>query len=88
MEHLSKTAAAVGEVVVHRHAQTLLGGLNLAQQFLLVTADDFRRRRRRRRAQVADKIGDSDIGFVANGANHRNAAGKNSARHAFVVKAP
>ena len=42
MEQLGKTALATGEEIVHRHFQPLLSGLQLAQQLLLVAADDFR----------------------------------------------
>ncbi len=42
MEQLGKTALATGEEIVHRHLQPLLSGLQLAQQLLLVAADDFR----------------------------------------------
>jgi hypothetical protein len=41
MEQLGKTALAVGEEIVHRHLQTLLSGLQLAQQLLLIAADDL-----------------------------------------------
>ena len=42
MEQLGKTALATGEELVPRHFQPLLSGLQLAQQLLLVAADDFR----------------------------------------------
>ena len=63
-------------------------GLNLAQQLLLITADYLGGCGRRRRAQVGNKIGDGNVGFMADGANDRNAAGENRPRHAFIVKAP
>jgi hypothetical protein len=40
MEQLGKTAVAVGEEIVHRHFQTLLSGLQLAQ-LLLIAADNL-----------------------------------------------
>ncbi|MFH4333793.1 hypothetical protein WAJ64_23085, partial [Acinetobacter baumannii] len=42
MEQLGKTALATGEEIVHRYLQTLLSGLQLAQQLLLIAADDLR----------------------------------------------
>ena len=40
------------------------------------------------RALVGDKIADGDIGFVAHGADNRNAAGKDGPRHGFFIKCP
>ena len=85
---LGKSASSVGEIVIHRHFQTLLTMLNLTQQLELIAADNFCSRRRRWRAQVADKIGNGHIGFMADGADHRNAAGKYRPCYALVVKAP
>ena len=85
---LGKAPGPVGEVVVHRHLQTLLAALDLTQQLQLVAADHFRRRGRRRRAEIRDKIGDRHVRFVADGAHHGDKAGKDCPRHALVVKAP
>ncbi|OQV66283.1 hypothetical protein AK51_10420 [Serratia nematodiphila DZ0503SBS1] len=40
------------------------------------------------RAQVGNEVGDGDVGFMADGADDRNAAGEDRPRHAFVVEAP
>ena len=85
---LGKAALTVCQIIIHRHLKALLPGLHLAQQLLLIAADHLRRCRRRWRAQIGDKIGDRHVSFMADGADHRNAAGKNRPRHAFVVKAP
>ena len=88
VKNLGKATMAVGKEVVHRHFKALLPGLELAQQLLLVAADHFRRRGRGRGAQVGDKIGDSDVSFMAYGADDGNRAGKNRPRHSLIVKAP
>jgi hypothetical protein len=41
MEQLGKTTVTVGDKIVHRHFQTLLSGLQLAQQLLLIAADNL-----------------------------------------------
>jgi hypothetical protein len=85
---LGKTALATGEEIVHRHLQPLLPGLQLAQQLLLIAADDLRGGRRGRRAQVGNKISDRDVGFMADGADDRDLAGEDSPRHPLIVKTP
>ena len=88
MEQLGKSALATGEEIVHCHLQPLLPGLQLAQQLLLIAADDLCGGRRGRRAQVGNKISDSDVGFMANGADDRDLAGEDSSRHPLIVKTP
>jgi hypothetical protein len=60
----------------------------LTQQRLPVGNRTFRRCRRRRRAQIGDKIGDGEIGFVPDRRDHRNAAGVDRPRHSFFIKRP
>jgi len=88
MIKLRETTIARRQIIIHRHFQPLLADLQLAQQFLLITADHFRRGGRRGGAQIGNEIGDSHIRFMPHGADHRNGAGEDRPRDPLVVKTP
>ncbi|MNG22776.1 hypothetical protein D3C84_1073000 [compost metagenome] len=88
MLKLGETTIAVSEEIVHRHLQTLLSVLQLAQEFQLVPADDFSGSRWCWCAHIGNKIGDGDVGFMSDCADDRDLTVENRPRYAFVVKAP
>ncbi|MNZ72423.1 hypothetical protein D3C78_908020 [compost metagenome] len=88
MVQLRKAPGAIGQEIVHRHFQTLLSVLYLAQQFQLISTHYFSRRGRRWCTHIRYKIGDSDIGFMTNGTHDGYLTGKNRSCDALVVKAP
>ena len=59
-----------------------------AREVVAIGNQQLGRGRRRRCAQVGGKVGDREVGFVADGADHGDRAGADRARHGFVVERP
>ncbi len=59
------------QIIIQRHFQPLPLRLYLPHQLQLIPADQFRCCRRRRRTQISDKIGNGDVGLMADRADYR-----------------
>jgi len=62
--------------------------LQLGQPLRLRRAHQFGRRRGCGRPQVGHEVGDGEIGFVPDAADHRHRAGGDGARQRLVVESP
>ena len=71
-----------------RPAASSLQERQLGAQILLDRDGQLGGGRRRRRPQVGDEIGDGEVGLVADGRDHRDAAGDDGPRHRLFVEGP
>ena len=85
---IAHMVAALRKAVAHLLDQVALVLGNVALEFLARLDHDFGCGGRRGRAQIRDKIGDGEIGFVADACDHRNFRSENRAGDNFFVERP